>query len=104
MAKTPLGTSHWLCALDFYLSAPKEIVIVGARDNALTQELSKVIYTRWLPNKVVAAFDSNDPDSAKELPLFENRKMVNGRPTVFVCQNNICQSPITEAKELEKRL
>jgi uncharacterized protein len=104
MAKTPLGTSHWLCALDFYLSSPQEIVIVGARNNPLTQALSRVIQTRWLPDKVVAAFDPEDPNSTKTLPVFENRKMVDGKPSVFVCQNNTCEAPITETKELEKRL
>ncbi len=28
MSRYPLGFSNWLCALDFYLSTPKEIAII----------------------------------------------------------------------------
>ena len=31
MERFPTGAGHWLCALDFYLSTPKEIALVGDR-------------------------------------------------------------------------
>ena len=31
MSRFPTGAGHWLGALDFYLSTPKEIAIVGSR-------------------------------------------------------------------------
>ena len=39
MGQAPAGTGHWLAALDFYVSAPKEIAVVGPRTSPATQQL-----------------------------------------------------------------
>lgn len=57
MSQQPLSFANWLCALDFYWSNPKEIAVIGSRDNLATKDLLKVIFNTWLPNKVVAARD-----------------------------------------------
>jgi|SRR5581483_4307144 uncharacterized protein YyaL (SSP411 family) len=50
LAQAPTGLAWWLCALDFVLTPPKEIVIVG--DDA--QALLDVVYGEYRPNQVVA--------------------------------------------------
>jgi uncharacterized protein YyaL (SSP411 family) len=104
MRQHPLGFSNWLCALDFYLSTPKEIVIVGPRDNHATLELLQTLCSIWLPNKVVAAYDPADPSPASELTLFENRQMIGNKPTVYVCEQYACQTPVTDPASLRARL
>jgi len=104
MRQHPLGFSNWLCALDFYLSTPKEIVIVGPRDNHATLELLQTLCGIWLPNKVVAAYDPADPSPVSELKLFENRQMIGNKPTVYVCEQYACQTPITDPASLRARL
>jgi uncharacterized protein YyaL (SSP411 family) len=104
MSQYPLGFSSWLCALDFYLSTPKEIVIVGPRDNPATLELLHTPCSIWLPNKVVAAYDPNDPAPVSQLKLFENRQMINNRPTVYVCEHYICHLPVTDPASLGAQL
>jgi uncharacterized protein YyaL (SSP411 family) len=39
VSQYPLGFSYWLCALDFYLSRPKEIAIIGPRNSPATLKL-----------------------------------------------------------------
>ena len=39
MESQPFGFAHLLCALDFYLQKPKEIVVVGERDAPDTRAL-----------------------------------------------------------------
>jgi hypothetical protein len=104
MSGYPLGFGHWLCALDFYLSAPKEIAIVGTRDAPATMELLRVLFDTWLPNKVIAAYDPNDPASVVDLRLLENRRMVNNQPTVYVCERHTCRMPLTEPDLLRSHL
>ena len=104
MARNPFGSGNWLCALDFYLSAPKEIVIIGPRDNPATSELLRTLCTTWLPNKVVAAYDPNDPSPVSGLELLENRQMINTQPTVYVCQRYICRTPVTDPASLGAQL
>ena len=104
MHQHPLGFSNWLCALDFYLSQPKEIVIIGPRDNPATSELLHTLCTTWLPNKIVAVHDPNDPKPVSGLKLLENRQMVNHQPTVYVCDRYTCRTPVTDPALLHAQL
>ena len=104
MLQYPLGYSSWLCALDFYLSEPKQIAIVGSVDHPSISELLHTLCNIWSPNEVVAAYDPGDPTSVPELKLFENREMINNQPTVYVCDRYACQKPVTDAVSLAAQL
>ncbi len=105
MARAPLGMGHWLCALDFYLSTPKEIAIVGPRADQGTRALLDVAHGRYLPNKVVAGHDPGLPlNGSMASPLLENKSMIDGRPTAYVCHNYACQQPVTEPEALASQL
>ncbi len=104
MARTPLGFGQWLCALDFYLSTPKEIAVVGPWDHPGTQALLDQVYGPYLPNKVVTGYDPSRPEGAEDMPLLEGRYMVHGKPSAYVCQNYACLTPATEAGALAEQL
>ena len=104
MRQNPLGFSNWLCTLDFSLSAPKEIAIIGERDNPVAAELLRILSNAWLPNKVVAAYDPKDPAALSDLMLLENRQMINNQPTVYICQRHVCHAPITDPASLGTQL
>ncbi len=104
MSRHPLGFSNWLCTLDFYLSQPKEIAIIGPRDNPATLKMLHTLCNTWLPNKVVAAYDPNDPTPVPALKLLENKQMINNQPTVYVCQRYTCQAPVTDPVSLGAQL
>jgi uncharacterized protein len=102
--QTPMGYSQWLCALDFFLSSPPVVVIVGDRRNLNTQDLKDVVYKQWMPNKIVVSRNPAQPDSLQNLALFKERFMLDNKPTVYVCQKNTCKTPATSAEELERSL
>jgi len=104
MLQHPLGFSNWLCALDLYLSEPRQIAIIGSIDNPATSELLRTLCVTWLPNKVVVAYDPGDPTSVSELKLLENRGMINDQPTVYVCRRYSCQRPVTDPVSLSDQL
>lgn len=104
ISQHPLGFGNWLCALDFYLSEPRQIAIIGSADNPATSELLHTLCTTWLPNKVVAAYDPGDPTAVSELKLFENRGMINNQSTVYVCHRYSCQQPVTDPVSLAEQL
>ncbi len=104
MGMAPLGYSQWLCNLDFYLSAPREIVIAGPEDNPQTRELTNTVCTKWLPDKVMAVFDPAALESASDLSLLKNARMIDGRPAVYICQNYTCRPPVTDIIELRRQL
>ena len=128
MSRAPAGTGHWLAALDFYVSTPKEIGIVGPRTDPSTQGLLDTIFSRYLPNKVVVGADPTVPVSVDitaeppfekspqppfdkggiltptGLPLLQDRGMIDGKPTAYVCQNYACQLPVTDKEGLAAQL
>jgi uncharacterized protein YyaL (SSP411 family) len=104
MERYPLGFSNWLCALEFYLSSPPQIVIVGPGNNPATFELLRAVYSVWLPDKVLAAYDPDDPARISELKLFEDKQMINNRPTAYVCENYSCKLPVTDPSLLTDQL
>ena len=111
MSRAPGGVGHWLAALDFYISSPKEVAIIGPREDAATQQLLDTVFQRYLPNKVVVgaessqtAIDQEGNLSVNSLPLLEGREMIGGKPTAFVCQNYACQLPVTDPEALAEQL
>jgi uncharacterized protein YyaL (SSP411 family) len=102
LARAPSGFAHWLAALDFYLSSPKEIAIIGRLDDPATAELVRVVHSLYLPNRILAGAESEQPGSLT--PLVENRSLVNGRPAAYVCERYVCQTPVTDAASLRKQL
>ena len=103
--RAPMGMGHWLCALDFYLSTPKEIAIVGAPGDPATRVLLDVTHGRYLPNKVLAGGDLQEVEqAADQVPLLQGRALSDGRPTAYVCQRYVCQLPVTEPEALATQL
>ena len=102
MVRAPAGTGHWLAALDFYISTPKEVVVIGPKEDPATQSLLDTIFGRFLPNKVVVGATASDAVSRS--PLLKDRGMIGGKPTAYVCQNYACQLPVTEPEALAEQL
>jgi hypothetical protein len=104
MSRYPSAVGYLLCALDFYLSEPKEIAIVGDTFSHETRLMVEEIYSRFLPNKVVAASGAGDEETTRAISLLENREMVDGKVTAYVCRNYTCLQPATTVEELAARL
>ncbi len=103
LGRAPMGMGHWLCALDFYLSSPREIAIIGDRSEADTRALLDVVYGLYLPNVVVAGAPGTLPEDGA-IPLLRERGMIDGKPTAYVCENYACQLPVTGPEALAVQL
>ncbi|HTK36928.1 MAG TPA: hypothetical protein VL325_00420, partial [Pyrinomonadaceae bacterium] len=86
-----------LSALEFYLGGTKEIVIVGEKGN----ELVRAVGQKYAPNAVIV--QSEDPE-ADALPVLEGRPMVDEMPTAYVCENFVCQRPVTTVAEFLQQI
>jgi hypothetical protein len=100
----PAAFGCMLGALDFHLSTPKEIVIVGEPNDAATRELLREVWGRYLPNKIVAQTREGDEAAAAIVPLLRGRTLIGGRATAYVCENYACQRPVSEPGELASQL
>jgi uncharacterized protein YyaL (SSP411 family) len=100
LTRYPSGFSQWLCDLDLYLSQPKEIAIFGRLHDPATKSLIKVIKQRYLPGAVLAGLspDQSAPDNG--IPLLRDRDMIDKKPTAYVCESYVCQTPVTDPEAL----
>jgi uncharacterized protein len=104
MERLPGAFGRLLAALDFHLSRPREVVIVGDLSSPDTQALVDIVYARYLPNKVVAGRAPEDEEAAGFLPLLAERPTRDGRPTAYVCEGYACKNPTTDPEELAGQL
>ncbi len=103
MARVPMGAGHWLGALDFYLSKPKEVAIIGGPLDPDTRALVEHVYRPFMPHRVlvVATPDAGDESGS---PLLSGRTLVDGKAAAYVCENYVCKLPVTDPRELSAQL
>jgi len=98
----PQAFERLLCAADFYHDRTLSIAIIGEPTSADTDSLLRVVFERYLPNKVIAGAAPTPADTA--IPLLKNRARVGGRSTAYVCENYHCRSPATSGDVLSEQL
>jgi hypothetical protein len=85
-----VGVPQMLVALQLLQSPPSEIVLAGPLDDA---QLA-AIHRHFLPQAIVMRAQ----DAGRDLPA------IDGKATVYVCENFACKLPVTTAEELETQL
>ena len=95
----PQAFGRVLSTLEFHLNSTKEIVIIGEKGN----ELEREVWQEYLPDKVLILAEKNQIDD-ELLPLLNNRKMIDGKQTAYVCENFACQMPVSTREELITQL
>ena len=104
MSAYPLASGNWLCALDFSLSDPEEVVVVGRRDDPRTKALLTALNGRYLPNRILVGFQPGGPVSPLLDNLAKGRATVEGRPAVYICRGRTCHAPVTDPDQLRRLL
>jgi uncharacterized protein YyaL (SSP411 family) len=88
--RAPHAVPQMLCALDFALGKPRQIVLAGKPSDAML----RAIRDRYLPNKVVMmASEQKEP-----------RPLIDGKPTAYVCEDFACKLPTNDPERLKKLL
>jgi uncharacterized protein YyaL (SSP411 family) len=117
MEQTPTGAGQMLLALDRWVGPAHELVLVGGTDEAANQEALAALQTAFLPRSVLAYRPTvSPPEPAPMSPappppapsaaasiaagsspldaLFEGRTAEDGHPTLYICQDQVCQPPV----------
>jgi uncharacterized protein YyaL (SSP411 family) len=86
MSRIPSAFGWALCALDLYLSPPRELAIIGSPED----EIARRSLAPFDPNTVVV-FGPGD------IPLLAGKARIDGKPTLYECERFACRAPVTEA-------
>jgi uncharacterized protein YyaL (SSP411 family) len=100
----PSAFGFTLTALDFYLSSPVEVAIVGTPSDSRLEGLIQAFWRRYLPNRVFALCTDSFEAAASRIPLLEGRNTLDTQPTAFVCEGYSCKTPALTPEDLGHQL
>jgi uncharacterized protein YyaL (SSP411 family) len=100
MTAQPYAMPQMLCALDFSLAKPTEIIIAGKKDDALTQEMIHEVHSRFIPNRILILAEPGKEN--KVIPFLSSIVKQNDETTAYVCENFACKLPVSDLNEFRK--
>ncbi|MBQ0987638.1 thioredoxin domain-containing protein [Streptomyces sp. F63] len=98
--RVPRHTGWGLAVAEAALDGPREVAVIGPRDDPATAALHRTALLGTAPGTVVAV---GEPGAA-EPPLLRDRPLVDGRPAAYVCRHFTCDAPVTDPEALAARL
>ena len=104
LSRAPTMLGHALGALDLYVGPSREVAIVGDPGADDTRALIGEVWSRYLPNVVLAAAAPGHEVAAQAVPLLAGREPVDGQAAAYVCQRFTCQRPVAEPEALAAQL
>ncbi|MBA2114524.1 thioredoxin domain-containing protein [Bremerella alba] len=100
LQKHPIAAGQLLVAYD-YLHQPDSEVVIAAADRASCGDLIHAIHNQYQPNTLfVLAIEGEDLGTSLE-PLVAGKTLLDGQPTVYVCENFQCNAPVSATEYLD---
>jgi uncharacterized protein YyaL (SSP411 family)/aryl-alcohol dehydrogenase-like predicted oxidoreductase len=104
ISRFPRGFATSLCTIDFLLDGPVELAFVGHKGSAELGALQAETAKHYLPNRIQAILDPDDPQGAERLPLLSGKTLVNDMAALYVCRDFACRAPLTDPSEIRQAL
>jgi uncharacterized protein YyaL (SSP411 family) len=105
--RSAMAAGQLLIALDMWLGPMQELVLIGGSDEPANQKAIATLQQSYLPNAVIA-YRPGDEEECIERgkisildPLFAGRTASGGQPTLYVCENFMCQAPVSGVEEIQ---
>ncbi|MGW0554756.1 thioredoxin domain-containing protein [Streptomyces sp. NPDC002926] len=98
--RAPRFIGWGLAVAEALLDGPREVAVVGPRDEPATRELHRTALLAPAPGAVIAVGEAD----GEEFPLLRERPLVDGRPAAYVCRNFTCDAPVVDASALVRKL
>jgi uncharacterized protein len=103
-ARAPRFIGWGLAVAEAALDGPREVAIVGPRQDPQTAALHRAALHATAPGAVVALGDPADTGAPGIPPLLADRPLREGRPAAYVCRRFVCQTPTTDPEALAAQL
>ncbi|WP_406285803.1 thioredoxin domain-containing protein [Embleya sp. NBC_00896] len=100
-AQSPRSIGWGLAVAEAWADGPREIAVVGSREDDATWALYLTALMSTAPGAVVAM---GDPTDESPMPLLRDRPLVGGRPAAYVCRHFTCDAPVTDPEELARQV
>ncbi|MGV2516736.1 UNVERIFIED_CONTAM: hypothetical protein FO517_22930, partial [Bacillus subtilis] len=81
----------------------KELVIFGRADDPARKQITNALPKAFKPN--VSILEAEHPDQCKDrAPLAADYRIIDGKTTVYNCENFACKQPTTNIEEANQTL
>ena len=100
MTRYPTAFAQRLSAANFALGPTYEVAILG--EIQASQHLINIVWDNYHPNLVTAVSAYPPVDGSPK--LLSERPLLNAKPTAYVCQEFVCQTPVNTPEELSDQL
>ena len=101
MTRFPTAFGHLLGCADMEINGAIEVALVGDVKSAAFKALEQAVAGRYVPSLVLAGGAAKKGSRVK---LFEDRPLVDGKPTAYVCRSYTCDRPVTDPDALSDQL
>ncbi|MGH3094645.1 MAG: N-acylglucosamine 2-epimerase, partial [Streptosporangiales bacterium] len=89
-----------LAVAEAAVDGPVEVAVVGSPGDDARGRLHEAALLSSRPGAVIAV----GAPGAADVPLLEQRGLVDDSAAAYVCQNLTCQRPVTDVAELRRTL
>jgi uncharacterized protein len=106
LEQRPESMPYMMSALDFSLAKHRQIVIAGVPGAADTRALLRLVWERYIPNRVLLLADGAEGQKqlGRWLPLLANVTQKQGRATAYICENYVCNLPTADPQVVARLL
>jgi uncharacterized protein YyaL (SSP411 family) len=105
LEKIPQAIPEALCGLDQLINGGRLFVVMYDDENAIDPYL-KVIHEKFIPNKMLVRWNKKDKTMdefwSSRIEYLKDSKLIDGKPTVYVCKNFACELPTNDLEKLKK--
>ena len=103
---TPHALPQMLCAVDFALTPPQQVVLAGDPAAADFRALAVVLHERLAPARVLLAATGGETQHwlASHAPWLAALQPREGRAAAYLCENYRCRLPAMTSEELRSAL
>ncbi|MFF3540988.1 thioredoxin domain-containing protein [Streptomyces platensis] len=98
--RAPRFIGWGLAVAEAALDGPREVAVVGPQGDPATVALHRAALLGTAPGAVVAL----GAPGTDEVPLLQDRPLVDGQPAAYVCRHFTCERPTADPEELTERL
>jgi len=100
ITRAPLASGQFLLALELLKNQSREVVLVPGQEEESEKDFLDFIRGHFYPNLVTLLRTEKN----SHLPLLKERTPQKGQATVYLCENQTCQAPITNLTRLKEAL
>jgi len=97
----PIAHTYSLCTLDYSIGPSYEVVVTGNPSSEDTRQMLYALRRSYIPNKILML---KTPSLDYLLGYTSMMNSIEGKPTIYVCRNRVCNLPVTNIKDAMKSL